>query len=88
MTKEPSKILRPGFASEEEPDPTTAKPKLPKTLALAHYADLTTEEATELWKSETLCTGCLLSSMCVVATQCPEPLVVVSRCLAYIPLPG
>ncbi len=79
--------LRPGFASE---DPTEAEelPPLPKNLEVAHYGGITAEEATKIWEAETLCLSCLCAGVCKIAAGTTEPLVVVSRCLSYLPTSG
>jgi hypothetical protein len=50
-----------------------------------HYAGIAEPRA--VWEAETLCTKCLIAPMCKVAEGTEAALVVVSRCLAFIPEP-
>jgi len=77
--------IRPGFASEEQAE--DAEP-LPKNLEVAHYGGVTDVEAAGIWEAETLCLTCLCAGVCRIAVGTREPLVVVSRCLAYLPTSG
>lgn len=80
--------MRPGSASEEESPEEESPEVLPKNLRVAHYDGAEPEEAARVWMSETLCVGCLSAGVCRVADGAEGPLVVVSRCLAYIPSGG
>ena len=79
--------IGPGFASEESAEPEE-RPILTGNLKIAHYGGVSPEEAAEIWKAETLCLTCLSAGVCRIAAGTGEPLVVVSRCLAYIPGAG
>ena len=76
--------LRPGFASED-PAEEEPRPVLMGNLKIAHYDGATAEEAEAMWQAETLCLSCVIADMCKVAQGTREPLVVISRCLSYIP---
>ena len=79
--------LRPGFASEEDTEETPA-PILTGNLKIAHYDGVSAEEAEKVWNQETLCGSCLAAPMCKVSEHTPGPLIVVARCLAYLPMAG
>lgn len=84
--KPPTEKLRPGFASEEPRD--EEEPKLEGKLGVAHYAGMTEKEAAEAWAKETLCSTCLCQGVCRVAAAAQDSLVLVSRCLSYLPGAG
>lgn len=87
MTEGP---IKPGFASAEpdpEPDPGEEAARAGRA-GRAHYAGMSDAEAQETWKAETLCVTCLCAGVCRVAAGAEAPLVVVSRCLAYISAAG
>lgn len=85
---------KPGGSShseEDEADAKAAEAELPdpgSQLGTAHYAGMEDEDAREVWKRETLCVSCLSGQVCMVAAGVEGPLVVVSRCLAYLPTGG
>ncbi len=85
---------RPGAAShpdEHEAAKKAAAAEVPdpgSRLGFAHYSDMEADEAAAVFKRETLCVSCLCVSVCRVAAGVEEPLVVVSRCLAYLPVGG
>lgn len=83
-------VPRVGSASAEPVEETPKEP--PKTEAevrvrLATYDGMDEDEATRAWKRETLCATCVCANVCRVATVTGETMVVVARCLAYIPSP-
>lgn len=78
----------PGSASVSADDEEDNGPEPGARIKVAHYGDMTEKEADELWTQETLCLRCMVSPMCKVAEGTRESLVVVSRCLAYMPVPG
>ncbi len=78
--------VRPGFAQNEE-DPTEGKDDAPKP-GHAHYEGMQDSDAAEVWKAETLCLRCYHAPVCRHFQGADEALVVVSRCLAFIPAPG
>lgn len=78
-------ILRPGFASEEEPNPEEV---IESPAGHAHYNGLTDVQAAEAYEKETLCVRCLCAGVCVVAMGAKAPLAVVSRCLSFLPASG
>lgn len=75
-------VLRPGFASAE---PEEAQERIESPIGHAHYDGLTDVEAAETFKRETLCGRCLCAGVCRVAAAAEGPMVVVSRCLSFIP---
>ena len=85
---------KPGGSSHSEEDDAAEKaaaadvPDPGSRLGSAHYAGMKDEDAREVWKRETLCISCLSGQVCMVAAGVEEPLVVVSRCLAYLPIGG
>ncbi len=85
---------KPGGSNHSEEDETAeeaAKAELPdpgSRLESAHYAGMEEEDASEVWKRETLCVSCLSNRVCMIAAGIEGPLVVVSRCLAYLPSGG
>ena len=81
-----SELLRPGFASAE-PEDADAEP-VPANLQVAHYADMSAEQAERVWVRETLCATCLHSVVCSIPPHTETPRVVISRCLAYLPVSG
>lgn len=76
-----------GDASPREPSP---EPEINPAgrMGTAHYAGISEEDAAKVWESETLCVSCLVGPMCCVGIKVQEPLIVVSRCLAYLPRSG
>lgn len=86
MSDDDPQILKPGFASDELPEVTEIKQKATRPeLATAHYVGMTAEQAESTWNDQTLCTTCAAMHMCKVAMHCPDALVMITRCLAYIP---
>lgn len=82
--------IAPGFAGVEEPAPRPMGPPgedQGSRMARAHYDGMEADEATEVWKRESLCAGCLHSQVCKFVTGATDALVVVSRCVAYLPAP-
>lgn len=84
----PPQELRPGFASEEVQPTRAPEEPVPADLYTAHYGGMEADEALETWKRETLCFGCLKSNMCRVGVETAEPLIVVTRCVAFVPGAG
>ena len=78
--------LKPGFASQE-PVQAEIVSDVPVSglLARAHYAGLQPEEASATWEREHLCTKCLHAQVCKYAADTDEALVVISRCLGFLP---
>jgi len=86
-----TEILRPGFASVETPVDRDADPVVDRRAELehSHYGGASDETAVEkTWAKETLCTKCLCAPVCVVFAGAQAPRVVVSRCLAHLPVVG
>lgn len=94
MAEDGYETPHPGGASQSDEDDAAevaAKADLPdpgSRVGFAHYSGVSAEEAAAVFKRETLCDSCLSSSVCKIAASVEEPLVVVSRCLAYIPVGG
>lgn len=86
---------KPGGASYSEEDAAAKKaavaelPDPGSRVGFAHYADVDPDEATEIFRRETLCVSCLSSTVCRIAAGVDQgSLTVVSRCLAYLPVGG
>jgi hypothetical protein len=78
---------RPGAAVQEEPEEPEEKPA-PGEASRAHYAGMTDADAAEVWRRESICVRCASAAMCRVAQHIEAPLVVVTRCLGYLPTSG
>lgn len=89
MNDDDDGVLRPGFASEEpESAPNGQKDGAVEDVPrVTGYEDVHEQDAAELWQSETLCVTCMSAPVCRHAEGMHEALVVVSRCLAYLPVP-
>lgn len=87
----PPGVLRPGGLRdgpedvEEEKGPPEPAPT--ERYAFATYHGQTEDEIAETHAEESLCPGCYHAPVCRFAPADDAPAVVISRCLAFSPLP-
>lgn len=52
----------------------------------AHYAGMTEEQAKMVFQQECICVNCYCNLMCKVAAGIDQGLVVITRCLGFLPI--